>query len=238
MRTNSKNWLGIILVVLGAIFLLDNYSLLWFNIHPLFFGWHSIFLIIGIVLVVNHKNSIVGYIFLGIGLISILKHSFFFNIDFSDLWPLILFGLGLWLILNRRERQIIHEKFATPGGGQPQPASSAFDVLDEICIFNNVHRIINSTNFKGGTITSIFGSVKLDLTTAKLAPGENNLEINNIFGSLKIRVPQGWKVLVNVSSIFGGFEDKRIGLVFNTESSEGILIIKGVTIFGGGDLKF
>ena len=238
MRTNSKNWVGIILVILGALFLMDNYGLFWFNIHPLIFGWHTIFLIIGIVLVVNHKNSLIGYILLGIGLIGVLKHSFFFNIDFEDFWPLILFGLGLWLILNKRERQTIHEKFTTPVG-TPTPAnSSVFDTIDEVCVFNNVHRTISSTNFKGGTITSIFGSVKLDLTTAKLAPGENNLEINNIFGSLKLRVPQGWKVIVNVSSIFGGFEDKRFGGLYNSEVSQGVLVIKGVTIFGGGDVKF
>jgi predicted membrane protein len=238
MRTNSKNWLGIILVILGALFLLDNYGLFWFNLHPLIFGWHTIFLIIGIVLVVNHKNSLIGYILIGIGLIDVLKHSFFFNIDFNDFWPLILLGLGLWLILSRRERQIIHAKFSIPGNEKTTIDSSVFDTIDEVCVFNNVHKTINSSNFKGGTITSIFGSVKLDLTSAKLAPGENNLEINNIFGSIKIRVPQGWKVLVNVSSIFGGFEDKRFGGLFKTEESQGILVIKGASIFGGGDLKY
>jgi len=238
MRTNSKNWVGIVLVILGALFLFDNYGLFWFNIHPFIFGWHTIFLIIGIILVVNHKNSFIGYLLFGIGLIGVLKHSFFFNIDLNDFWPLILFGLGLWLILSRRERQIIHTKFSVPNGNPAPADSSVFDTIDEVCIFNNVHRTINSTNFKGGTITSIFGSVKLDLTTAKLAPGENNLEINNIFGSLKIWVPQGWKVLVNVSSIFGGFEDKRFGGMFKTEDTQGILVIKGATIFGGGDLKF
>src|ERR1035437_1832178 len=204
MRTNSKNWLGIILVILGALFLLDNYGLFWFNIHPLIFGWHS----------------------------------FFFNVDFDDFWPLILFAIGLWLILSRRERQINHTKFTIPGNEKTAADSSVFDTIDEVCVFNNVRKTINSTNFKGGTITSIFGSVKLDLTSAILAPGENNLEINNIFSTIKIRVPQGWKVLVNVSSIFGGFEDKRFGGIFKTEESQGILVIKGATIFGGGDLKY
>jgi len=238
MRTNSKNWLGIILVILGALFLFDNYGLFWFNIHPLIFGWHSIFLLLGIVLIVNHKNSLFGYILLGVGIIGVLKHSFFFNIDFEDFWPLILFALGLWLILSRRERQINHVNFTIPNNEKTAADSSVFDTIDEVCVFNNVHKTINSANFKGGTITSIFGSVKLDLTSAKLAPGENNLEINNIFGAIKIRVPQDWRVLVNVSSIFGGFEDKRFGGIFKTEESQGILVIKGATIFGGGDLKY
>lgn len=238
MRTNSKNWVGIVLVILGALFLFDNYGLFWFNIHPFIFGWHTIFLIIGVVLIINHKNSLVGYIFLGIGLIGTFRHTFFFNVDFHDFWPLILFALGLWLILSKRERQIIHSKFNTTAGEQTSTESSVFDTIDEVCIFNSVNKTINSSNFRGGSITSIFGSVKLDLTTAKLAPGENNLEITNIFGGLKIRVPQGWKVLVNVSSIFGGFDDKRFGQIYTSEISEGILVIKGATIFGGGDLKF
>jgi predicted membrane protein len=105
-------------------------------------------------------------------------------------------------------------------------------------VFNSIHRVIISDNFRGGNITTLFGGTKLDLTQAKLAPGENVLELTTLFGGANIRVPQNWRVILNVTSIFGGFDDKRFGHYNNEETSEGILIIKGVTLFGGGELLY
>lgn len=240
--SNNRIWLGVILIVLGALFVLDNFGFFYFDFHPLIFSWHTIFLIIGIVLVVNHKNSFIGYVFLGIGLIGILHHfPYFFFLDFGSLWPLLFLALGLWLLLNRRDSN--HHSFQNMqniqnGQNQSQTSFSSYDYIDEVAVFNTVRRTIDSQNFRGGKITTMFGGAKLDLTNAKLAPGENSLEVSAIFGGVNIRVPQDWKVLVNVTSIFGGFDDKRFAKTMPADESQGILIIKGAAIFGGGELLY
>ena len=92
-----------------------------------------------------------------------------------------------------------------------------------------------SQNFKGGKMTALFGGVHLDFSKAKLAPGENQFEISCIFGGGKIYVPKNWKVIVNVTSVFGGIDDKRY-INFEAQTTEGVLIIKGAVIFGGCEI--
>ena len=48
--------------------------------------------------------------------------------------------------------------------------------------------------------------------------------------------PSG-KIIVNVTSIFGGFDDKRILNLNQIQESNKVLIIRGFVLFGGGDLK-
>lgn len=238
-NSNNRIWLGVVLIILGGLFVLDNFGFFYFDFHPLIFSWHTIFLIIGIVLVTNHKNSFIGYIFLGIGLIGILHHiPYFFFLDFGSLWPLIFLALGLWLLLNRRGSH--HHSFQNMQNIQDQSQTnfSSYDYIDEVSIFNSINRTIDSENFRGGKVTTIFGGAKLNLTSAKLAPGENILDVSTIFGGVNIRVPQNWKILINVTSIFGGFDDKRFAQSTPTDESQGVLIIKGAAIFGGGELLY
>lgn len=243
--SNRRIWLGIILIALGSLFFLDNLNFFWFDMRHTIFSWHTIFLIIGIVILINHKNSLAGYIFLIIGLLGTARHfiPFFFNYDFGDLWPIILLFIGLWLILKRNGSPAMHHTNFAPGtassqtDSQSQTSSGLYDSIDEVSVFNSVKKIITSQNFRGGKVTSIFGSVKLDLTNAKLVPGDNILDVTCIFGGVNIRVPQDWKVAVNVTSAFGGFDDKRFAS-YNTQTSEGVLVINGAAIFGGGELLY
>ncbi|MCX6170579.1 MAG: LiaF-related protein [Ignavibacteriales bacterium] len=253
-NTNGRTWAGIIFIAIGALFLLENFGFPWFygfDISHMIFSWHSIFLIIGIVLIINHRDNFLGYIFVGIGAFGMLRHiPFFSQFDFSDLWPIALLFMGLWLILRRNGKSSIHHSHFSNSGKestremppqeerQSQTASNFYDFLDEVNIFNSTNKVIRSDNFRGGNITTIFGGTKLDLTNSKLSPSENILEITTLFGGTNIRVPQNWKVILNVTSIFGGFEDKRFAHIHSEEKSEGMLIIKGVALFGGGELLY
>jgi len=238
--SNRRTWLGVALVILGSLFFLDNFNFFWFDIHHAIFSWHSIFLIIGIIILINHKNSLAGYIFLIIGLFGTMRHyvPFFFDFDLGDLWPILLLAIGLWMVLKRREPSRLHNIQFNVESAQSQWNVNTQDIIDETCAFTSCNKIIHSENFKGGRVTTIFGGAKIDLTKVKMAPGENTLEITTIFGGCNLRVPQDWKVLLNVTSIFGGFDDKRFAPFDSSQSSDGILVIKGVAIFGGGELLY
>ena len=253
---NGRLWIGTILVIMGGLLLMDNCGFPWFygiDIRHLVFSLHSIFIIIGLVLVVNHKDNFLGYILLGLGVFGVLRHfPFFSQFDFGDIWPLLLLFIGLWLILRRNGHSHVNDhhifdgksKFQSELSSGPSSSSQSFsssqmsDYIDEASIFNSINKVIRSDNFRGGKVTTLFGGTKLNLTQCKLAPGENTLELTTIFGGANIHVPANWRVLLNVTSIFGGFEDKRFSNYNNEEFSEGILIIKGVTLFGGGELLY
>lgn len=241
--TNRRIWLGIIFIALGGLFLLDNFKIFYFDFRDLFFSGHTILLIIGTIFLVNHKNSLVGYILIGLGLIGVLRHllpTFLFDFTFGDLWPILLLVFGLWMVLHRRDRELRHNiQMSAEGIAQNINASSYdADLIDVVSAFTSVNRIVNSQNFRGGKVTTLFAGTKLDLSSAKLAPGEHTLELTTLFGGATIRVPQNWKVILNVTSILGGFDDKRFAQFSNPEVSEGILVVKGITLFGGGELLY
>jgi len=138
-------------------------------------------------------------------------------------WPAMLVGLGAILItrgLRKRQEEV---------GEGPE-------YIDDMSIFGGGDRVLSTQNFKGGRVTAIFGGSKYNMMNAELAKGRNVLDIFTVFGGFKMIVPQDWEVKIEVSAIFGGFSDKRALRkdVIRDPSKE--LIIKGVAIFGGGDI--
>ena len=111
------------------------------------------------------------------------------------------------------------------------------DYIDDISIFGGGHKVIHSDSFKGGNITALFGGSEIDLTQCKLAPGENIIDVVIIFGGTTIIVPNNWDVILNVTPLFGGFSDKKRRFIRSDTESAGTLIIKGVVLFGGGEVK-
>lgn len=240
-RRDKHSWIGIILVAIGGLLIVDNFSFFNFDLRHMIFSWHTIALIIGIVVLSNNKGSIAGIVFVVIGLWGYANHIFpwFGGFIFSDLWPLLLIIIGLALLLRKKpnpsDRRNLHEDFPSDFIKTATEFQSSSDMIDEVSIFTSARRYITSQNFKGGKVTSIFGGNHLDFAKAKLADGENTLEITCIFGGCKIYVPREWKVIVNVTSIFGGIDDKRYAH-FDYPKTEGVLIIKGAVIFGGSEI--
>lgn len=108
------------------------------------------------------------------------------------------------------------------------------DRLEDMNVFGGSDKIITSRNFQGGSIISIFGGGKYDLRQAEISNQRCELEVVNVFGGSNLIIPGDWNVKTEVVGIFGGFSDKRV--VMNTDPNKTI-IIKGVAIFGGGDIK-
>ena len=106
----------------------------------------------------------------------------------------------------------------------------------ETSIFNDLKTYAISQNFKGGKLTSLFGSNKLDVTKANLAMGNHILDILVIFGGIELRIPEDWNINIKVTSIFGGLEDKRRIDPNLVPSSDKSMEIKGLVIFGGGEI--
>ena len=82
----------------------------------------------------------------------------------------------------------------------------------------------------------MFGGSEIDLTQAKLAEGVYTLEVNAIFGGVTVIVPSDWKIELKMTSILGGFTDKRAYIKENPDPSK-VLVIRGSAIFGGGEIK-
>lgn len=217
----SRIIIGLILIALGLLFIFDNYDIFNFRFPVEWVNWQNILIVIGIFLLFTSRNKGSGILLIIIGFIG----------HYPDLWPLILIGLGLYIMMRSRN---------TENKGFPDASGkiiSGEDVIDEFNLFGGSEKIINSSNFRGGKITSIFGGTDLDLRNCRLSEGENALDIFVLFGGLELRLPNNWKVKNNVSSILGGFSDKRVTPQNELEEESRVLRLKGTILFGGGEIK-
>ncbi|TSA29858.1 MAG: hypothetical protein D4R68_01570 [Ignavibacteriales bacterium] len=219
-KLHGRVIIGILLIILGALFVLRNYDILDFPYE--YFTWEYFFILIGLLFFFLSRNKTAGVVLMAIGLFNLVP----------ELWPLLLVLIGLYIIFGRRGHCRRSEEPVEKG--QPQNSN---DYFESISIFGGSSKIVNSDNFKGGNIVSIFGGSEINLTNSKLAEGENNIEITAVFGGTTLIVPSDWNVELDVLPIFGGFGDKRMKDP-NKKIQEGRkLLIKGIVLFGGGEIK-
>lgn len=109
------------------------------------------------------------------------------------------------------------------------------DILDATAVFGGVDKIVLSKNFKGGEIVNIFGGSAIDLTKADIQ-GHVMIEVTQVFGGTKLIVPPHWHVISDVSAIFAGVDDKRMRHT-TTITNDKVLIVKGVSIFAGIEIR-
>ncbi len=119
--------------------------------------------------------------------------------------------------------------------------------LNEVNIFWGGKRRIVAKNFVGGEVVSIFGGFDIDLREADILGNVAEIEVVAIFGGGDIRVPPNWEIVMETVGIFGGCGDRTrhpdnptvggsaTGGSAIPQSKK--LIVKGVAIFGGMNVK-
>ena len=238
-NTTARLIVGLILIVLGGLFLLDNYGIIYFSLPSFLFHWEYILIGIGLFILATSNNKTTGIILIAIGV--------FFR--FPEFWPLLLVGLGIYIILKRNNSKPnlgtspsftegeTQNNF-TSEGTDSTSTESLQDSIDDVSIFGGGTKNFSSKNFTGGKMTAIFGGSDVHLENCTLAHGRNELDLFVMFGGYEIFVPQDWNVVVNVIPIFGGFSDKRMKDPNRVYEDDKVLVIKGMVLFGGGEVKF
>lgn len=222
---NKRAWLGIVLLIVGIVYLVDNLNLIPFYIPYYFFSWEMLFIVIGFAMLITGKRA--GFVFLIIGGFFILPDILYIpGWYMRNWWPLILIIIGVYLLM--RKGQI--------GRFRRDDEASDNDSMDDVNIFGGGDRVITAQNFRGGKTTTIFGGSDINLQNAKLSTGHNVIDIFTLFGGVDFRIPSDWTIKVDVFSIFGGFSDKR-GKVEASDAPEKTLHLKGFIMFGGGEIK-
>lgn len=233
-KTGRRALLGGIIILLGSLLLLSNLGILGFNIIHMIFSWPVIVIVVGAVIYIN-SNDRAGLIIMLVGLIFLISKYFYFNV--WTLWPVLLIILGLYILFNIRRSPRIDLGRRVRNRLEDNGQALNEDYIDDIAVFSGSKRFVTSQNFKGGKITAIFGGSEIDLGQSRLAPGNNVLDILTIFGGTEIYVPKDWKVIMDITPVFGGFSDDRRRDPNQVTDPERTLIIKGSAIFGGGEIK-
>lgn len=225
----SKIALGVVLIVLGFLLVLRNTGFLPNYFHHILFSWQMLLIAIGFVMTLGTGNRGPGLIVMAVGGFFILPEIFDANwSSFGLFWPAIFIIVGVIVLTNaswfKSERW--HDK-----------TTNSSDYMDIVNIFGGGERVINSSSFRGGKITSIFGGAEIDLTRAQLAQGESVIELTCIFGGASLIVPSDWNVVIDVTPILGGFSDSRKLIPGMGVDVNKTLVLRGAVIFGGGEIK-
>lgn len=213
---------GLILVILGVLFLLDRVSGFDFG-YLISKYWPVIFIVLGFSMLVGS-----GFRQLGPGFFFIVFGVFFLlaELDVLEysawqyLWPALIILAGLWLLLRPAIRSGQTAKF-------PEIKDSD---IDASAILSGMKRRIESQNFRGGRLTAILGGMELDFAGAGLEGGKATIDATALFGGIDIKVPKDWKVVMDVTPILGGAEDKHSSV--SDSEAKATLYIKGTAMFG------
>lgn len=222
-KLHARIIVGLLLIFFGAVFVLENYNIVL--IPGEFFSWEYFFIVGGLLFFLLSRNKLAGLIFIAIGLFNLVP----------ELWPLVFVFLGVYILVGRSRRRTHRVSYASDNGKQPTEVNG--DTVECVGVFGGGSKVVYSENFKGGNLVSIFGGCEVNLSQSKLAEGENVIEVTAIFGGSTLIVPSDWKIELDVLPIFGGFGDKRIKDPNLAVDNKKVLVLKGIVLFGGGEIK-
>lgn len=219
-RSHSGWIVGLILIILGALWVLNNTGTIDFRFSK---WWPLILIAVGLINLFGNRriNNPIAWILIALGLIFLLTtHDYFQWSEIWKFWPVILIIIGISILFGR--------------GGTKIKGSSSGNMFDGTAIFWGFEKKIMDKAFKGGSVTAIFGGAEIDLRAAELDKDGAVIDITAIFGGVEIWLPESWVIETHTTGIFGGAENK----CKNQEQKEGQrAVINATAIFGGVEIK-
>lgn len=235
---------GLVLILIGIVFLLFNFNLLPAQLKWVILSWPSLLIVIGVFKLFK-KQFVTSVILFLIGIFFLVPKivrafpEFYPNgiEDFTNnFWPILLIAAGVVLIIGKlfpdsfgdhkwtNKSRLNHSKSYVRGEG-----------FEKNSVFGSGEHIVLEPDFKGGELNAVFGSLTIDLRKTTLKEGTTVLDANAVFGSITIFVPRNWFIETNVDAVFGGFDDQRRQDEIIDMNRK--LIITGACVFGGTELR-
>lgn len=213
--TNNR-LVGVGFIVLGVLFLLPLVSSFEFS----FGDWWPLFLILVGLGSLSKGNRKGGLIVIAIGVVFLLNSLDILNVSFWLFWPFALIAIGVAILFDRsRSRAAVEASNAPPAG----------DDLAVSAVFSGSEQRIDSQRFNGGNVSVTFGGAEIDLRGAAIDGDAATINVNAVFGGVKLQVPPDWAVHVRADSTFGGVEKKRP----DPAEPKATLTVTGSCLFGG-----
>lgn len=226
----SQVVLGLLVIAMGLLFLLDNLGFV--DMHRAFSFWPMLFVIVGTVKLCDTRTqggTLLGAGMVGIGILLMLDRMDIIDFSWRTIWPLVLIGLGGFLVAKavRSKRAIEHGVAMVDGA-----SVGAGEVVDVTAILGAYERRVTTQDFRGGEITAVMGGCELDMRGASIQ-GEAVINVFAFWGGVTIKCPPDWNVVLQGTPILGGFEEKTIAPPDNGKR----LVIRGYAIMGGVEIR-
>lgn len=216
------NWgrlfFGGLVVALGVLILLDNAGTVDAG-QAIGEWWPVAVILAGLVsLAANPSRWAMPGLIVLIGVALLLG-----TLDILDLGavlvPAVIIMVGLFIIFGR-------------GIGSRSDVTG--DSIQSFNAFSGSELASNSNQFKGGSVSAVFGGAEVDLRNASLAP-DAQMDVFAAFGAVEIRVPDGWQVAVKGLPLFGGIENATAKEMLPPDAP--LLPVNATALFGGVEIK-
>lgn len=218
---------GLVLIIIGLILAGNAFGIT--NINIFFKGWWTLFIIIpcfiGLFKEREKTGNLIG-VLIGILLLLCCQNVLSFDMIWKLLLPIILVCVGLSFIF----KDVFNKKI----NNEIKKLNENMKNENEYCAtFSGQTAIFDGEEFRGTTLTAVFGGVKCDLRRAII--NENQIvNCSAIFGGIDIYVPEDVKVKIKSNSIFGGVSDNK--KYYDKEDAK-VIYVNATCIFGGVEIK-
>jgi hypothetical protein len=239
--------LGAFLLVMGVALILAQVGVL--RVEDVTRFWPAALILLGLSMLQRRggQRRVFGaFILIVVGAWLLLKTLGLVRLDpWEFLGPLILVAIGARIMLRHFdvpasiEGRPLSVDAAAPQSTQVIPpngtATNASDHDELFAILSACHRRWSNTVFRSAAATSIMGGCELDLRQALMgADGSAHVEVFALMGGIKIFAPSHWTVVLQVTPVLGGVEDKS----HTTSSiSRQQLYVRGTVVMGGVEIS-
>ncbi len=239
----KKMLCGLMVVLLGVVFLLHNLEILPYSFE-IFKYWPIFIMLIGLGDVFDRgRIQLDSIILIAIGGIFLLCN--FDLLSFDLIWklffPAIVILIGLAIMFpkyksNKELAEVIHDK------------SNETTISG---VFSNTNSKNTFNSFSKGNVNAIFGGATLNLSDAEFSE-KAVCQVTSIFGGVDLILPEDVSVNIEgLTFVFGGLDDYRNKTKRKKKDDEEseptskkkssdkkkVLYLVGTVIFGGVDIK-
>lgn len=234
-RRGPGIWPGFILMSVGAGLLAREFGYLPRHVRVVDF-WPLFVVFMGVSSLSRARGFVAGLFalaFVALGVLLLAGNLGMIAFPAARLWPGLLVLLGLsFIVRGRYHRHRFREHWAPPAGAsradggeklaggatdadvhqgmkfhQRHQQSTDADRLNKQYTFSGAQLRIESQSWRGGELGVTAGGVEIDLRNARLAPEGAVLDLRVVMGGVDIRVPDTWRVHLEVTPLFGGADD-------------------------------
>ena len=196
---------GLIVVAIGAAFLLDSFDVLDIDIGDIFRWIASIGLIgfgLGTLVTQRFRHVFFPIVLILAGLFLLLGN---LGVDASQYWPVILIVIGAGIIFGGSRRRTRGHRRNDRGNA----TTTREGEINVSCTLSETNERVDTSDFVGGTANVTMGNANLDLRDATVLNRPALLDVSVTMGGLNLRVPSDWLVTMDNEVTMAEAEDKR-----------------------------
>ncbi len=186
----------------------------------------------------NMSDKKIGIILVIVGFLFVINNFRVFDLG-NMLWrltPLLLVWWGFHLLRKRGKQEPAEGDFQVFGDTS---ATTSSPFVKHSSAFGDIRIKVDSREFSGGSVSSVFGKINIDLHNVEAIGSYGQLDLHSVFGDITIRIPEGMPYEIRGNNVFGSIvtpEGTKIsgGNYRNPGADEDspILVLRPSMVFG------